>query len=179
VTDVVELQNAYDRPAPDPGDTRYAVAFRARGHRGTSLDGTFTKLHIVSISHAIRDYRAGERITGPLFLGKDTHALSAPAQRTALEFVAGNWVKIRIASATAGMLVRPAAGPPEACRGARPAPTLRGDENARGHYCGIEAGEKAHGRVAAAPARELLKGEVSSWKTLIKKVRNPRSEHER
>ncbi len=94
--DVVELRDAYYRPPPDPRDARYAVAFGTSGHRGTSLDGTFTDSHIVAISQAICDYRAGEGITGPLFLGKDTHALSAPAQRTALEVLAGNGVEVVI-----------------------------------------------------------------------------------
>ena len=77
--DVVELQDAYYRAPPDPRDARHAVAFGTSGHRGTSLDGTFTESHILAITQAICDYRAGEGITGPLFLGKDTHALSAPA----------------------------------------------------------------------------------------------------
>ena len=94
--DVVELQDAYYRPPPDPRDARHAVAFGTSGHRGTSLDGTFTESHILAITQAICDYRAGEGITGPLFLGKDTHALSAPAQRTALEVLAGNGVEVVI-----------------------------------------------------------------------------------
>jgi phosphoglucomutase len=94
--DLVELQDAYYRPPPDPRDARYAVAFGTSGHRGTSLDGTFTESHILAITQAICDHRAGEGITGPLFLGKDTHALSAPAQRTALEVLAGNGVEVVI-----------------------------------------------------------------------------------
>ena len=94
--DVVELQDAYYRAPARPARRGAAVAFGTSGHRGTSLDGTFTESHILAITQAICDYRAGQGITGPLFLGKDTHALSAPAQRTALEVLAGNGVEVVI-----------------------------------------------------------------------------------
>src|SRR5208283_4996707 len=68
-------------------------SFGTSGHRGSSLKGTFTEAHILAITQAICDYRRAQGIDGPLFLGKDTHALSAPAQRTALEVLAANRVE--------------------------------------------------------------------------------------
>jgi phosphoglucomutase len=91
--DVVELQRAYYERRPDPGDPRQRVAFGTSGHRGTPGDATFTEAHIVAITQAICDYRESQKIDGPLFLGKDTHALSGPAQRTALEVLAANGVE--------------------------------------------------------------------------------------
>jgi len=64
------------------------------GHRGSSLHGTFTEAHILAITQAICDYRRSQKINGPLYMGKDTHALSAPAQRTALEVLAANNVEL-------------------------------------------------------------------------------------
>src|SRR5215467_2394500 len=75
---------------PDLEDPNQLVAFGTSGHRGTSLDGTFTEAHVLAITQAICDYRKMQGTTGPLYMGKDTHALSAPAQRTALEVLAAN-----------------------------------------------------------------------------------------
>ena len=72
------------------------VAFGTSGHRGSPLAGTFTEAHILAITQAICDYRAAHGTDGPLYLGKDTHALSAPAQRTALEVLAANGVETMI-----------------------------------------------------------------------------------
>jgi phosphoglucomutase len=69
------------------------VSFGTSGHRGSSLNGTFTEAHILAITQAICDYRRSQNINGPLQMGKDTHALSAPAQRTALEVLAANGVE--------------------------------------------------------------------------------------
>src|ERR1700757_673893 len=69
------------------------VAFGTSGHRGSSLHGAFNEAHILAITQAICDYRRGQRIDGPLYMGKDTHALSSPAQRTALEVLAANGVE--------------------------------------------------------------------------------------
>ena len=91
--DVRKLEEAYYERRPDPGDPRQQVSFGTSGHRGTSLDGTFTEAHILAITQAICDYRPAQGIDGPLFMGKDTHALSAPAQRTALEVLAANGVE--------------------------------------------------------------------------------------
>jgi phosphoglucomutase len=90
--DVDRLVSEYHDRRPDPNDPRQRVAFGTSGHRGTSLDGTFTEAHILAITQAICDYRRGQGIDGPLYLGKDTHALSEPAERTALEVLAGNGV---------------------------------------------------------------------------------------
>ncbi len=90
--DVTELQRAYHERRPDPGDPRERVVFGTSGHRGNPSDGTFTEAHILAITQAVCDYRRSQGIDGPLFLGKDTHALSGPAQRTALEVLAANGV---------------------------------------------------------------------------------------
>jgi phosphoglucomutase len=90
--DPAKLERDYYERRPDLADPRQLVSFGTSGHRGTSGDGTFTEAHILAIAQAICDYRRGKGITGPLFLGKDTHALSGPAQRTALEVLAGNGV---------------------------------------------------------------------------------------
>src|SRR5262249_60267740 len=86
--DVPALERDYHQNRPDPGDPRQRVAFGTSGHRGTPLDSTFTEAHILAITRAICDYRRDRGIDGPLFLGKDTHALPGPAQRTALEALA-------------------------------------------------------------------------------------------
>jgi phosphoglucomutase len=90
---VSALEREYYSRKPDPGDPNQRVAFGTSGHRGTPLKGTFTETHILAITQAICDYRRGNGITGPLFMGKDTHAVSAPAQRTALEVLAANGVE--------------------------------------------------------------------------------------
>ena len=91
LTDIPALLAAY-RNTPDVSQATQRVAFGTSGHRGTALNGSFNEAHILAITQAVCEYRAGAGITGPLFLGKDTHALSAPAQRTALEVLAANGV---------------------------------------------------------------------------------------
>ena len=91
--DVPALEQAYYTNRPDPADPRQRVAFGTSGHRGTALDNTFTEAHILAITKAICDYRRRNAIDGPLFLGKDTHALSGPAQRTALEVLAAEGIE--------------------------------------------------------------------------------------
>src|SRR5262249_52270452 len=91
--DLARLEREYYERRPDMGDTRQLVSFGTSGHRGTSLDGTFTEAHILAITQAICEYRRAHKIDGPVYMGKDTHALSAPAQRTALEVLAGNHVE--------------------------------------------------------------------------------------
>ena len=92
--DVPALEQAYYSNRPDPADPRQRVAFGTSGHRGTPLDNTFTEAHILAITRAICDYRRARGIDGPLFLGKDTHALSDAAQRTALEVLAAEGIEI-------------------------------------------------------------------------------------
>ncbi|GAA3705938.1 phosphoglucomutase (alpha-D-glucose-1,6-bisphosphate-dependent) [Zhihengliuella alba] len=96
--DVDALVAAYFDTAPDPDDPGQKVAFGTSGHRGTSLNGSFNENHIAAITQAIVDYRNGQGIGGPLFLGRDTHALSGPAQDTALEVLAANGVHVLIDS---------------------------------------------------------------------------------
>jgi phosphoglucomutase len=94
LVDVPALLRAFDARTPDLHDPAQRVAFGTSGHRGSSLTGAFTRAHILAITQAICDYRDKERTSGPLFLGKDTHALSAPAQDAALEVLAGNGVEV-------------------------------------------------------------------------------------
>ena len=91
--DVSRLEAAFYETKPDPSDPNQVVSFGTSGHRGTSLNGTFTETHILAITQAICDYRRKEQIDGPLFMGKDTHALSRPAERVALEVLAANDVE--------------------------------------------------------------------------------------
>lgn len=90
--DVHELIDAYYHRAPDMSAPAQRVVFGTSGHRGSSLDGAFTETHIAAITQAIVEYRAAQGITGPLFIGSDTHALSAPAQTTALGVLEANGV---------------------------------------------------------------------------------------
>jgi phosphoglucomutase len=91
--DVAKLEREYHARTPDPGDPGQRVVFGTSGHRGTPGNGTFTEAHVLAITQAICDYRQAQGFTGPLFMGKDTHALSAAAQRTALEVLAANGVE--------------------------------------------------------------------------------------
>ena len=84
LVDVDRLIGAYYDERPDPSNPAQAVSFGTSGHRGTSFTGTFTESHILAISEAIARYRNAQGIDGPLFLGRDTHALSRPAFRTAV-----------------------------------------------------------------------------------------------
>ena len=93
LVDVAQLEREYFDRRPDPGDPAQKVSFGTSGHRGSPLLGTFTEAHILAISQAICDYRRSQGIDGPLYMGKDTHALSAPAQHTALEVLAANNVE--------------------------------------------------------------------------------------
>ena len=93
LVDLAGLEQAYYEKRPDVDDPAQVVSFGTSGHRGSSLCGSFTEAHILAITQAICDYRRSQQITGPLFMGKDTHALSGPAQRTALEVLAGNGVE--------------------------------------------------------------------------------------
>jgi phosphoglucomutase len=94
--DISQLINEYSATKPDPGDPRQLVSFGTSGHRGSALRGTFNEAHIFAITQAICDYRRAGGISGPLFLGKDTHALSEPAFRSALEVLAANDVQVAI-----------------------------------------------------------------------------------
>ena len=94
--DVAALERAYHERQPDLSDPAQAVAFGTSGHRGTPGAGSFTEAHILATTQAICEYRHGKGYDGPLFMGKDTHALSDAAQRTALEVLAANGVQVVI-----------------------------------------------------------------------------------
>jgi phosphoglucomutase len=96
--DVEKLEKAYYGRLLDMEDPQQLVSFGTSGHRGSPLDGTFNEAHILAITQAICEYRASKKISGPLFMGKDTHAVSAPAERTALEVLAANGVETIIQS---------------------------------------------------------------------------------
>jgi phosphoglucomutase len=91
--DLSKLERDYYQRQPEVANPSQQVSFGTSGHRGTPLDGSFTEAHILAITQAICEYREGEGFTGPLFMGKDTHAASTPAQRTALEVLAANGVE--------------------------------------------------------------------------------------
>ncbi len=90
------LERAYYETRPDPSRSEQRVAFGTSGHRGSSLDGMFNEAHILAITQAIVEYRRMKGIDGPLFMGKDTHLLSEPTQRTALEVLAAQGVDVVI-----------------------------------------------------------------------------------
>lgn len=94
--DLAKLESDYYSLHPDPANPLQQVSFGTSGHRGTSTNGTFTETHILATTQAIVDYRTSKGITGPVFMGKDTHALSDVAQKTALEVLAANGVATRI-----------------------------------------------------------------------------------
>ena len=93
LVDVARLEREYFDRQPDVRDQNQLVSFGTSGHRGSPLHGTFTEAHILAITQAICDYRRTRAIDGPLYMGKDTHALSGAAQQTALEVLAGNGVE--------------------------------------------------------------------------------------
>jgi phosphoglucomutase len=98
LVDVAKLERDYYERRPDFSDPNQRVLFGTSGHRGTSANGSFTEAHILAITQAVCDYRQSQGIDGPILVGKDTHALSAPVQRTALEVLAGNRVQSLIAA---------------------------------------------------------------------------------
>ncbi|MGP9651089.1 phosphoglucomutase (alpha-D-glucose-1,6-bisphosphate-dependent) [Glutamicibacter sp. AOP38-B1-38] len=106
--DLIDLDavlDAYASILPSPENPDQAVIFGTSGHRGSSLNGTFNELHIAAITQAVVDYRKSVGITGPMYVGKDSHALSEPAYYTALEVLAGNGVRVL---ADAGLTPTPA-----------------------------------------------------------------------
>ena len=92
--DVARLERDYYARQPNLADPNQLVSFGTSGHRGTPFEATFTEAHILAITQAICEYRSGMGINGPLFLGKDTHAASHAAERTALEVLAANQVQV-------------------------------------------------------------------------------------
>ena len=98
LVDVAKLVTAYYAVHPDPGDPVQRVSFGTSGHRGSAFTATFNEDHILATTQAICEYRAGQGIDGPLYLGADTHALSEPAQVSAIEVLAANDVRFLIDS---------------------------------------------------------------------------------
>jgi phosphoglucomutase len=99
LVDIDALLRAYDEITPDPSDPTQRVAFGTSGHRGSAFRGAFNEAHILAISEAICRYRELRGYDGPLFIGRDTHALSEPATRTALEVLVARGVDVRVDSA--------------------------------------------------------------------------------
>src|SRR5665213_1045810 len=97
LVDVPRLLHAYESDQPDPTVPSQRVRFGTSGHRGSSFDRSFNRNHILAISQAICFFRKKHNVTGPLFLGFDTHALSLPAFHTTLEVLAANDVTVMIA----------------------------------------------------------------------------------
>jgi phosphoglucomutase len=93
LVDVARLEKEYFERRPDLDDPNQLVSFGTSGHRGSPLRGTFNEAHILAITQAICEYRHQQGTDGPLYMGKDTHAVSEPAQRTALEVLAANNVE--------------------------------------------------------------------------------------
>ena len=91
--DVGTLKQAYMERRPDVDDPNQLVSFGTSGHRGSPFEATFTEAHILAMTQAICDYRSANGISGPLFMGKDTHAISGSAERNALEVLAANAVE--------------------------------------------------------------------------------------
>ena len=96
LVDLARLEKEYFDRKPDLEDANQFVVFGTSGHRGTSLNGTFTEAHVLAITQAICDYRKAQGITGPLYMGKDTHALSSPAPIGGVKVVAkSGWFAAR------------------------------------------------------------------------------------
>jgi phosphoglucomutase len=96
LVDVADLLRRYSSEEPDPASPAEQVAFGTSGHRGSSLRRSFNEAHILAVAQAVCEHRARAGITGPLFIGRDTHALSGPAERTAVEVLAANGVEVVI-----------------------------------------------------------------------------------
>jgi phosphoglucomutase len=95
--DVTKLLDQYYTIQPDPANSLQKVSFGTSGHRGSSANGTFNEVHILAVSQAVAEYRKSQGIDGPLYMGMDSHALSAPAQKTALEVLAAHGIEVHIA----------------------------------------------------------------------------------
>ena len=98
LVDIAKLENDYFALKPDASDSSQRVAFGTSGHRGSALNISFNEWHILAITQAIVDYRREQGITGPVYVGKDSHALSAPAEQSVLEVLAGNGVAALVAT---------------------------------------------------------------------------------
>ncbi len=93
---IPRVMAGYYTRKPEPADSRQRIVFGTSGHRGTSLNATFTENHILAICQSVCEYRREQKINGPIFLGMDTHALSEAAHTTALEVFGANGMEVRI-----------------------------------------------------------------------------------
>jgi phosphoglucomutase len=125
LVDVAKLVTAYYALHPDPGEVAQRVSFGTSGHRGSALTATFNEDHIVATTQAICEYRASQGIYGPLYLGADTHALSEPAQVSALEVLAGNGIRVLL-DAREGYTPTPAVSRAILAHNASPGPRADG-----------------------------------------------------
>src|SRR6187431_3685742 len=96
LVDLPHLVTAYYTHVPDPGVVEQQVVFGTSGHRGSSLDTAFNETHILATTQAICDYRRSQGTDGPLFIGRDTHGLSEPAQRSAIEVLVAAGVEVHV-----------------------------------------------------------------------------------
>src|SRR5947199_6742689 len=96
LVDPVRLEREYYERRPDVDDPGQLVSFGTSGHRGSPAAGTFTEAHVLAIAQAVCDYRRGRGIDGPVYLGRDTHGLSGPAERTALGVLAANGARAAV-----------------------------------------------------------------------------------
>src|SRR6266498_3821258 len=110
LVDVAKLVTAYFAQHPDPGEAAQRVSFGTSGHRGSALTATFNEDHILAATQAICEYRAASGIGGPLYLGADTHALSEPAQVSALEVLAAGIRRPRRCPGRSWRTTRPGPG---------------------------------------------------------------------
>ncbi len=151
LVDIAKLVTAYYAIHPDPGDAAQRVSFGTSGHRGSAFTATFNEDHILATTQAICEYRAGHGIDGPLYLGADTHALSEPAQVSALEVLAANGVRVLV-DARGGYTPTPAVSRAILAHNARRGTPGRRD---RGHALAQPAVGR---RVQVQPARRRARG---------------------
>src|ERR1700682_209515 len=112
--DVEKLRRLYFDERPDPSEPQQRVAFGTSGHRGSSLKRAFNEAHILAVTQSVCEYRKAQGTNGPLYLGKDTHALSDPAQDTALDVLGSNGVQVFFSrKATPTPVITPSHKPPE------------------------------------------------------------------
>ena len=159
LVDLTALRDAYYDVAPEPGDPGQRVVFGTSGHRGSALKSSFNEAHIAAITQAIVEYRTAQGYTGPLFMGRDTHALSGPAQETALEVLAANGVLVML-DARDGYVPTPALSHAILRHNARPeAPSADGIVITPSHNPPSDGGFKynpPHGGPADSDATEWI-----------------------
>ena len=184
LVDVAKLVTAYYTVHPDPGDPA-AGAFGTSGHRGSAFTATFNEDHILATTQAICEYRAGQGIDGPLYLGADTHALSEPATVSALEVLAANEVGVMV-DARGGYTPTPAvsrailahnaggAGPRATASWSRRRTTRRG-RRLQVQPAGRRAGRNRHHRVDPGPGERAAARRAAGGAPGVGPARRPRT----